>query len=1615
MIDKNVRCSVSFLGKCFLILLLVCTSWLSSSGLSTVQVTWAADNSNQLKPKGFEDINLHTLVDIDQDNISSLEKPEHVGSFGSQSIELVQTDTPVEEGETALTEGAAPSTMNEDNDSDLPVVTDIILYPEYFSPNDDGTQDTTDIRFKINRHTEYFSLDVYDPDSSRWRGTIIESSNGLMPGSYIKRGWDGTVVLTGESSSSLDEGSYVVIPWHGVVNGIIHPIVNEASPFVVDVTAPVSTLDDPPLTVQEDEGVISGQVVSDLMIDVLGDHSAIGVAAIYEDNGEKQADGEIADDGSFTVQVPLQDGLNTFEIYVYDSAGNGILEPAHILEYTYKNPQPPQTVTAPDKAQQGGTSVQFSWEEPDSWGIGMQRSYVLQFFNGKSWYDPITNIETSTYEYTLPENIDTKEAKFRVKSVTEVGESTFTESNRFTIISTPPTIILHGDNPLEVSVNGQYEEPSATAKDAFENDLTNEIEISGEVETGQVGEYTITYTVQDEAGNEMQKTRQVNVINDIAPTITLSGQDSYKVEKGSTYTDPGATAEDYFGADVPVTNDSAEVVNMAEVGEYTVTYIAEDEYGNKASATRTVIVAPQRVAVMGGYENVSVNGAEENAELMLYQGVQEISSGTADTFGNYTFKNVSAGEGYYVTQTVHNFESFASQQVEVMGKVSPQPPQSVTTPSPLKGGRQMVQWEATTDWGSGSARHYVIQLYDGERQVLTEEVYPTEDDKENPPTTVALEIPIGLDTDKAEIRVQSVTDHGESVAALSGEFIIDNTMPGSPAIMLDAEGWTNAEAVVVSITAGEDHESGTARTEYRIEEGEWQIYEQAFSISEEGETVVYARTVDQAGNNSEITEATVQIKRTAPAEPSMEVETSAWTNAATVAVTMHKQDDTSFVEYQLHGTEEEWLAYAGNVVITEEGETTIYARAVDQAGNTSEVVENVVRIDRTAPELTLLGDNPISVRYGEIFADPGYLAEDNLTENLEVAITGEVDISQIGIYELTYSVQDAAGNETNRTRAVHVVDEEFPVITLNGDNPLIIEVGTAYEELGATAHDNADGDISDQMIITGQVDISKLGSYQVAYKVADSSGNQTEVMRTVEVVDTTNPEIILEGKAEITLELGDSYQESGAIAKDNYDGDISDQIKIIRDVNIEQVGTYELIYTVTDSSGNVTSGTRTVHIVDTTAPADLKLSALETTTNTITLVFSAFDLAGIKTYILFRDGEEIATIDGEAATYTDQTLQPGETYTYSLAAVDYSNNLSEEATLTVTTQQTEKVQVENIEKLTDLSVAYGTARKDLSLPDQVTIILTNKATLQVPVHWYASEPAYDPHLVGTYTFNGDITLPDDVLNPEAKQATVKVVVNPPKMVEIILDKPAELVYPGAFVQVKETNTTIQLPEDLPEGTTLQVKSVKDIQISGFVRTGELYDFIFTYPKGKEDYAGDFILTMGVEDEQEQAALYHYNGETQIWEYIGGEQIANQLTATVSYFSIYGVLAEEEENLPPEKPNGEKEESPEKPTKPKDEEEIEEKQMGTKEDPEGKQPTDTKKEPMNTNPMDSKKVATQGESTSKQHAADKQLEVEEEALPDTTTNMFNWLLFGTLALIFGVIVITIYRRKAGSEQ
>jgi hypothetical protein len=103
------------------------------------------------------------------------------------------------------------------------------------------------------------------------------------------------------------------------------------------------------------------------------------------------------------------------------------------------------------------------------------------------------------------------------------------------------------------------------------------------------------------------------------------------------------------------------------------------------------------------------------------------------------------------------------------------------------------------------------------------------------------------------------------------------------------------------------------------------------------------------------------------------------------------------------------------------------------------------------------------------------------------------------------------------------VDNTVPVITLTGDNPQEVEVGDAYTELGATASDNYDGDISGSIVIDASaVNTSVVASYKVTYNVTDANSNAAaQVTRTVNVMDTIPmPEVYVDfssGAAEMVL------------------------------------------------------------------------------------------------------------------------------------------------------------------------------------------------------------------------------------------------------------------------------------------------------------------------------------------------------------------------------------------------------------------------------------------------------------------------------------------------------------------
>ena len=168
-----------------------------------------------------------------------------------------------------------------------------------------------------------------------------------------------------------------------------------------------------------------------------------------------------------------------------------------------------------------------------------------------------------------------------------------------------------------------------------------------------------------------------------------------------------------------------------------------------------------------------------------------------------------------------------------------------------------------------------------------------------------------------------------------------------------------------------------------------------------------------------------------------------------------------------------------------------------------------------------------------------------------------------------------------------------PTIHINPPNPLNLYVGTPYNEYGATAYDNLDGDITHKVDTVGyvnqntndSVNVNVGGEYRVHYLVQDAAGYTTDSVRIVNVFDdpdTIPPVITLVGPNPYVLNVNDNYYELGATAIDNKDGDITDSIKINSDsVNTSIEGEYRVHYTVSDSENNTTHEIRRVIVVST--------------------------------------------------------------------------------------------------------------------------------------------------------------------------------------------------------------------------------------------------------------------------------------------------------------------------------------------------------------------------------------------------------------------------------------------------
>lgn len=138
---------------------------------------------------------------------------------------------------------------------------------------------------------------------------------------------------------------------------------------------------------------------------------------------------------------------------------------------------------------------------------------------------------------------------------------------------------------------------------------------------------------------------------------------------------------------------------------------------------------------------------------------------------------------------------------------------------------------------------------------------------------------------------------------------------------------------------------------------------------------------------------------------------------------------------------------------------------------------------------TLNGEENITIALHSTYNEEG-------TNIQEAVIDGTVDTSQEGTYVLTYKYKN---KELQRT--IKVIDENRIVMNMNGSQETYVLKGRPYVESGCHAIDKKEGNLTNQIEVSGQVDNNRAGDYTITYSVTNQDGLTCQKERVVHVVE----------------------------------------------------------------------------------------------------------------------------------------------------------------------------------------------------------------------------------------------------------------------------------------------------------------------------------------------------------------------------------------------------------------------------------------------------------------------------------------------------------------------------------
>src|SRR6266849_6259201 len=264
------------------------------------------------------------------------------------------------------------------------------------------------------------------------------------------------------------------------------------------------------------------------------------------------------------------------------------------------------------------------------------------------------------------------------------------------------------------------------------------------------------------------------------------------------------------------------------------------------------------------------------------------------------------------------------------------------------------------------------------------------------------------------------------------------------------------------------------------------------------------------------------------------------------------------------------------------GTSTLTYTAFDNSGASVSCQTTITVVDTTPPVITCPALVTAEATGNEsAFVVPGSATAFDIAG--PVTITGPPAASYpLGTTNVIYSATDQSGNSSSCSSAIKVVDTTPPSIVCPA--PVTAE---ATSPAGASVVPGAASasDIAGPVTVTGPSGAATypLGTSLLTYTATDGAGNTSSCVATITVVDTTPPSIACPAPitAEATSFAGAMVNPGSAVASDT-----AGLVTITGPaVGTYKLGTTTVTYTATDQSGNQSSCTTTITVVDTTPPS----------------------------------------------------------------------------------------------------------------------------------------------------------------------------------------------------------------------------------------------------------------------------------------------------------------------------------------------------------------------------------------------------------------------------------------------